>query len=134
MDYARGVAYTLANLADAAQLREEHPTAVQRIEEALSLCVERQIEELVPILLELLAQSRVEMGDLRSARFCLSAAQSLRLQRGAPRSTGEQARADAVAAHLANSGEGSGDVLGRVALEKLSLSEIVREATRRITV
>src|SRR5262249_41632631 len=100
MEDTRGIAYALANLAEAAVNRTEDAAAEAWLREALSICAESGMRGLIPALLEIRARIQAACGAAEAGMFCLAAAQRLREELSAPRSTEEQQAVDAVESYL----------------------------------
>jgi tetratricopeptide (TPR) repeat protein len=123
-----GIAIALTNLAEAALLHSDPVQADNYSQEALTLCLDIEMQELIPHLLELRAESQVQQGQHSSALFCLTAANRLRECSASARLKSEQERVEAIEARLVTAlGTEAGEELPQ-RIARLSLSAIVKEA------
>jgi predicted ATPase len=128
MEHQAGIAVSLGNLAAAAAGRGDHVLAERQIHEALCLCAEIGMQNMIPPLLDLRARGQAAQGAAGPALFCFAAADKLREGLGLP-ATGEGEREALEARVLAALGEDAAfAVRSRVAL--LDTEAILAEALR----
>ena len=128
LGHQRGLAYTLTNLAEATLLMRNYAAADQHIAEALSLCIEMETKELIPLLLELRAASHIAQDDVSATLFCLAVAHNLREHFLIPPTPEEKKRVEAIEAHMLEKLGQEILTLPSVAVDQFSLSGLVEEA------